>query len=325
MSYLQRLLNAAPSVLSIAPGNAAPSPVVAHDQRLGQFPDLLDQPLPTQQAELSPQPTPPVEVNRRSPPPAAERAPTAGVALSPLPDPAVTTLPRNRATPAPPPAEAWPTAPATDHPADPAAPRPEAMAAMPLIASSSALSHPPDSTSPARPLSAVKEAAEPGLATHPVPIPALPFPVPAWPIADADFRPLEDTATPSHSHPDKPSGPSQTLPPAPPPAPMTPPPGARPNELQTAPAPAVSLEAPADLAPSPLASGPETTAPPPQPPQAAARFSEQRDVQIVERRVEQLPAPVSTPQPMTAAEVSVIGPIRIGSPGLREMRARGWG
>lgn len=323
MSYLQRLLNAAPSVLSIAPGNAAPSPVVAHDQRLGQFPDLLDQPLPTQQAELSPQPTPPVEVNRRSPPPAAERAPTAGVALSPLPDPAVTTLPRNRATPAPPPAEAWPTAPATDHPADPAAPRPEAMAAMPLIASSSALSHPPDSTSPARPLSAVKEAAEPGLATHLVPIPALPFPVPAWPIADADFRPLEDTATPSH--PDKPSGPSQTLPPAPPPAPMTPPPGARPNELQTAPAPAVSLEAPADLAPSPLASGPETTAPPPQPPQAAARFSEQRDVQIVERRVEQLPAPVSTPQPMTAAEVSVIGPIRIGSPGLREMRARGWG
>lgn len=327
MSYLQRLLDAAPSVLSIAPGNAAPSPVVAHDQRLGQFPHLMDQLMPAQQPEHSPPPPPPVHVGRRSTPAAAELAPTVAAAPLPFPDPAATTLPRNRATPSPPPAQDLATASATDRPADPAAPSTEAMAVMPVVEGSSALSHPQDPTPFARPLSAVTEAAAPGLAAHLVHISASPFTVPAWPIADTDFRPLEDAST--RSDPDDPRGLPQTLPPAPatarPLAPVTPSPGARPGEHQTAPAPVVSLKAPADIAPSPLAGVPETVAPAPQPAPAAARSTEQRDVQTVERRVEQLPTPVSTTQPMTAAEVSVIGPIRIGSPGLREMRARGWG
>lgn len=326
MSYLQRLLDAAPSVLSMTPGNAAPSPVFAHDQRLGQFPDLLDQPLPTQQAEASPPPSPPVEVNRMSPPPAAELAPTVAAAPLPFPDSDVITLPRNGATPAPPPAEAWATAPATDRPADPAAPRSEAMAGMPVVQSSRTLSHPEEPTPFARPLFAVTEAAAPGLASHLLPISASPIPVPAWPIADADFRPLEDAST--RSDPEDPRGLPQTLPPAPatarPLAPVTPSPGARPGEHQSAPAPVVTLEAPADIAPSPLAGVPQAASPAPQPAPAAARSTEQRDAQTVERRVEQLPTPVSTTLPMTAAEVSVIGPIRIGSPGLREIRARGW-
>jgi hypothetical protein len=326
MSYLQRLLDAAPAVLSIAPGNAAPSPVVAHDQRLGQFPDLLDRMMPTHKAEASPRPNPPVDVGRRSTAPAAEHAPKEAAVPLPLPDPAAATMPLKRDAPAPPPAEDLAIRSAADRPADPAAPNAETMSEMRVVELSKPLPkvHDPTPSAPLAPPDT--ETAEPGLAQSIVQIAASPITVPAWPIPETDFRPLEEAS--ARPAPDVRAVP-QTLPPAPAPAPVpapdTPSAGTRPGPRQPAPAAAATLEPPADIAPSPLAGVPETAPATSQPAPAAARATQERDVPTVERIVEQQPTPVPATHPMTAAEVSVIGPISIGSPGPREMRARGWG
>ena len=321
MSYLQRLLDAAPAVLSIAPGNAPPSPVVAHDQRLAQFPDLLDRMMPTHLAEASPRLNPPVDVGRRSTAPAAEHAPTEAAAPWPLPDPAAAAMPLKRDEPAPPPAEDLAFSSAADRPADPAAPEAETMSEMRVVELSSPLPEIPDPNPSAPAVHPDTEAAESGRAPYIVQIPASPLTLPAWPIPEADFRPLEEEVS-SPPAPDVGAVP-QGLPPAPAPAPapVTPSAEGRPGQPRPAPAAAASLEPPADIAPSPLAGVPETAPAAPHPLPAAAQATSQRDVPIVE----QLPTPVPATHPMTAAEVSVIGPISIGSSGPREMRARGWG
>lgn len=324
MSYLQRLLDAAPAVLSIAPGNASPSPVVAHDQRLGQFPDLLDRMMPTHLAEDLHRLNPPVDVGRRSTAPAAEHAPTEAAAPLPLPDPAAVAMPLKRDEPAPPQAEELAFSSAADRPADPAAPDAETMSEMRAVDRSSPMPKIPDPTPSAPPVPPDTEAAESGLAPYILQIPASPITVPAWPIPEADFRPLEEVSP--GPAPDVGAVP-RTLPPAPAPAPAPVPPSAEvpPGQRRPAPAAAASLEPPADIAPSPLAGVPETAPAAPHPLPAAAQAASERGVPIVERIVEQLPTPIPATHPMTAAEVSVIGPISIGSPGPREMRARGWG
>ncbi len=314
MSYLQRLLDAAPAVLSIAPGNASPSPVVAHDQRLGQFPDLLDQTMPMPLVEAAPRPSPPVDVGRRA------------AAPLPLPYPGAATMPLERDAPAPPPAEDLAARSAADGPADPDAPDAETMSDMRGAELSRPSPKVPDPTPSAPPVPPATETAAPGLAPYIVQIAASQITVPAWPIPVTDFRPLEEaSARPAPEDLAVPRIPPPAPAPAPAPAPEPPSAGARPGPRQPDPAPAATLEPPADIAPSPLVGVPETAPAAPQPAPAAARAPSEREVPVVERIVEQLPTPVPATHPMTAADASVIGPISIGAPGPREMRARGWG
>lgn len=320
MSYLQRLLDASSAVLSIAPGNAAPSPIVAHDQRLGQFPDLLDPMMPTHEADPTPHPNPPQDVVRPPTAQAAEHAPREVAVPRPVPDPAPAAASLKRDAPAPLPAKDLAARSAPERPSDPADPNTEAMPEMRVVELSQPSLHVPDPTPSAPPVPPDTAAPAPEPPPYVVEIAASPIHVPGWPIPETDFRPLEETSAPPL--PELRAVP-QTPPPSP--APVAPSAGARPGARQPAPAAAATLEPPADIAPSPLAGVPENAPAAPLPAPAPARAASERDVPTVERIVEQQPTPVPASHPMTATEASVIGPISIGSPGPREMRARGWG
>lgn len=342
MRYLQRLLDGAP--VSLAPGHAAPSPLVAHDQRLTAFSDLPDQFGPVRAQDPAPAdagPALPAESRDDAAGPSASQPALGDV------QPSAPTRPVRHASDAAETAE------------PPRPPRPPTRAdALPDADRSGAA---PAATEVPRALSSEGERQvdrtgpvdrSPADATAEVPRPAShkDMPKTLWPIPASDFHPLESRqptgeADPEAPHPANPpdtpvemaappvasaaptaSSPSAGAAPEPPPVPPEPTPAGPEPSAQPSPPPAQAATAvPAmDLAPSPLAQDP--------PPYSAAPAPD-RDSQTepapqprtVERVVERPPADAPTPHPMTAATASVIGPIEIGRPGPREMRARGWG
>ena len=322
MSYLQRLLDAAPAPLSVLPANTVPSPIVAMDQRLAQFPDLLDPfaPVAAPQGPTEPVAEAPRETVRETPlpgPPQVADPAASGPMIdpvapesAPVPSPLLLSAEPLVAPTAPHAQPATADEPGIGNPANAVQP-----AASPAPAS-------PETSVPLMPAKTAREPTPPPTVDHPAPIqPAIPA---AWPISDSDFRPEgEPEPAPVPPPPAQPAEiPVRAQPESTPPAaPAAQPVPADPLQITIE---AQPLEPPADLAPSPLSGVPETAAPTPQP-EAPAPTATTVETRTVERVVEQQSAPAPTLHPMTAAAASVIGPITIGRAGPREMRALGWG
>lgn len=316
MSYLQRLLDAAPAPGAgpLVPGVGVTSPVVAADQRLDIFPGLStplgvspvvedgparrDAPGPKAEA-----PRPPHAAPQAAQAPAAEPSGADDVhdkAATPRPSKPV---PEAGALPVEPPMSPWQRiveadplpGPGASRPdtGDDSDPRPEP--AMPRQGEEvpriveriiRAPSDPPAAPDAAR--------------LSPQPAPAQPVrwdgsPAP-WPIRSEAFRPID----------------------APDPQ-MEPQPGPPPDSTPVA-SPVVRTAEPAapprDSGPSPLSTVPEDAARAVPPATAAPR--PEREIHTVEHVVEHRPDP-APPARMTAADASVIGPIRTRRRGPREL------
>jgi hypothetical protein len=283
MGYLQRLIDSAAASAAVTPAGAAPSPIVAADQRLAEFPGLLDPFLPDSAAPDRPQAAAPAP---QAPVPPLRQP--AAPAVQPIPPVAsVPSSPREADAPEPrpvPPRPAPESASPPVHPlqrlveADPLPPPAPRRSARPAPQPAPAAEAAPRDTSallppPAPPpsgRSAPDAPAAPPLRSARVPA--------AWPIDATAFRPAD----------------------APQPATVAPEPRPR---------PAASAATPPAESPSPLAGpvmAPAAGAPRLQPP-APEREVVERVERIIER-VREVPAP-APPRPMTAAEMSVIGPL----------------
>jgi hypothetical protein len=323
VSYLQRLLDAAPAV-SVAPGDVAPSPIMAQDQRLAEFPGLLDPFLAPPQQD-------------RVPAPAAGPRVGAEASQAPAPDILQHAEPRQPPDPAPAPIAPDPLPEPVPLPARPDADAPEPIPELGLPKAGPTLvptREPGESAdrvetpAPEPEQRVVTEPVEshtadaPNAADTPVPDILL---RPLWPIPKADFRPLEAPEPATQVLSEAVSGPrvapvspEQAAPDAEPAmvrAPMEPA-----VALEPAPTKARPVEPALDVAPSPL-TGVLETATLGQPEDATTETVREREVHTVERVIEKAP-PTPAPLPMTAEAASVVGPISIGRVGPRERRAR---
>ncbi|MEP1610424.1 MAG: hypothetical protein ABJL72_00710 [Roseobacter sp.] len=318
MSYLQRLLDAGPSI-SVTPGNVFSSPLAVQDQRLGEFPTIIDPFLPSPVQETD------------APRPAVGPEQDTALPLEQSKDTGSETSPPKLSNVAPEPVRVRADTPPLDpmktentlewSPEPPVRPKPEERLlnlrekpAEPDVTSTTVLSsHPRPETIDSLPQTVEPAAPSPGL----------------WPISKADFQPLETPAsvppqerTPAADHPPAPLNPSVGIEPVQTPSVEQ----ARTADGPLVPQPSVPPITPAvDTSPSPLTGVPEMMTLVPEPAASAPAPNAKPQVRTVERVVETVPKTDATPPAMTAASASVIGPISIGGMGLRERRARGWG
>jgi hypothetical protein len=308
MSYLQRLLDAAPApgASPLVPAGGATSPVVGADQRLDIFPGLStplgvppvaedsaprrDPPGPAAEAPGPPHPAPQAADAPAVDPPRAD-----AVSDNATPPPAPEQTREQGAMPVEPPMSPWqriveadplpgPGAPGSDpaHDRDP-----RAAPAMPRQGEEVRQVIEQIIRASADPPAAAERAHMPPHATPAEPVHADGRPAP-WPIGVEDFRPL-DAPDPQADG-----------------APFATP-------VARAAAPAAP---PRDIGPSPLSTVPETVtrAGPP----ASAPPPPEREIHTVEHIVARGPDP-APPARMTAADASVIGPIRARRRGPREL------
>lgn len=311
MSYLQRLLDAAPAGVrvppSLTPAGGAPSPVAAADQRLDLFPGLdtafgrsLDETEEGQPERRSLRHRPPqdTQARRRRNAPADDASSDRSAEARP-------TLERVAPRSDDPPSSAWQRIVEADPLPDPGtgSARPPQAGAEPLPEIRTESLAPAQVSEPLRESpTPPQNASDPQPATPRVqeqvmpagparPEPAMPGDSP-WPIRVDAFRPIK---APEAHHADA---------------------SARPPPLE--PRSAIPAEPSEDAAPSPLSGVPEEPVPHgPAAPQATVAAAEQ-EVRVVERIREVAVDPAPPPR-MTAVEASVIGPLATRQRGPREL------